>query len=71
MNFEKIGQLIGTMLLLGSVLGWMRIDNWSMQPSIIMGVSGILIFWAGTSLEEKIQNRKHLKNLQREKEEAE
>jgi len=71
MNFEKIGQSIGSMVFLGSVLGWMRIDNWSMQASIIMAVSGILIFWAGTSLEDKIQNRKHLKNLQREKEEAE
>ena len=71
MNFEKIGQSIGSMVFLGSVLGWMRIDNWSMQASIIIAVSGILIFWAGTSLEEEIQNRKHLKNLQREKEEAE
>ena len=71
MNFEKIGQSIGSMVFLGSVLGWMRIDNWSMQASIIMAVSGILIFWAGMSLEDKIQYRKHLKNLQREKEEAE
>ena len=71
MNYEKIGQSIGSMVFLGSVLGWMRIDNWSMQASIIMAVSGILIFWAGMSLEDKIQYRKHLKNLQREKEEAE
>lgn len=66
MNLDKIGQFIGTICLLGAGLAWYRVDNWTIELSITLVVSGIFFLWAGTTLEEKIQTRKVLKKIRRE-----
>ena len=68
MNFEKIGQFIGTILLLGAGMGWYKVDNWTIQLTVIMALSGIFIIWAGSRLEDTLQTRRVRARYQKEEE---
>ena len=58
MNFEKIGQFLGTVLILGAGMGWYKVDNWTIQFTVIFVLSGIFFIWAGSNLQEKLERRR-------------
>ena len=70
MNFEKIGQFIGTVLLLGAGAGWYKVDNWTIQLTVILSLSGIFIIWAGSNLEDKLERRRVRAQYKKEDEEV-
>ena len=53
MNFEKIGQFLGTVLIFAAGAGWYKVDNWTVQFTVILALSGIFLFWAGDKLERR------------------
>jgi hypothetical protein len=70
MNFEKIGQFLGAVLLLGAVMGWYKVDNWSIQFTLILAFSGILLIWAGSNLEDRLERRRAKAQYEKEDKEA-
>ena len=58
MNFEKIGQFLGTVLILGAGMGWYKVDNWTIQFTVVFVLSGIFFIWAGSNLQEKLERRR-------------
>ena len=58
MNFEKIGQFLGTVLLLGAGMGWYKVDNWTIQFTVILASLGIFLIWAGSNLQDKLERRR-------------
>ena len=70
MNFEKIGQFLGTVLLLGAGMGWYKVDNWSIQFTLILAFSGILLIWAGSNLEDRLERRRAKAQYEKEDKEA-
>ena len=69
MNFEKIGQFIGAILLFGAGTAWYRVDSWAIDLTVIMALSGIFIFWAGSSLEEMLRTKRVRARYKKEEEE--
>ena len=70
MNFEKIGQFLGTVLLLGALMGWYKVDNWTIQLTLILSLSGVFLIWAGSNLEDKLERRRVRAQYEKEDEEA-
>lgn len=58
MNFEKIGQFLGAVLIFGAGVGWYKVDNWTIQFTVIFVLSGIFLIWAGSNLQEIIDRRR-------------
>ena len=70
MNFEKIGQFLGTVLILGAGAGWYKVDNWTIQFTVIFVLSGIFFIWAGSNLQEKLERRRVRAQYEKEDEES-
>ena len=69
MNFEKIGLFLGTVLILGAGMGWYKVDNWTIQFTVIFVLSGIFFIWAGSNLQEKLERRRVRAQYEKEDEE--
>lgn len=66
MNFEKIGQFLGTVLIFGAGVGWYKVDNWSIQFTVILASLGIFLIWVG----DKLERRRVRAQYEKEDEEA-
>ena len=69
MNFEKIGQFIFSILVLGAGAGWLNGSNMTVQITVIMVLLGAFIFWAGSSLEEMLRTKRVKAQYKKEEEE--
>ena len=70
MNFEKIGQFLGTVLIFGAGVGWYKVDNWTIQFTLILASLGIFLIWAGSNLQDKLERRRVRAQYEKEDEEA-
>ena len=70
MNFEKIGQFLGGVLLFGALTAWYKVDNWPIQFTVIFILSGIFLIWAGSNLQEKLERRRVRAQYEKEDEES-
>ena len=66
MNFEKIGQFLGTVLIFGAGVGWYKVDNWTIQFTVILASLGIFLIWTG----DKLETRRVRAKYEKEDEEA-
>ena len=69
MNFEKIGQFLGTVLIFGAGVGWYKVDNWTIQFAVILASIGIFLIWAGSNLQDKLERRRVRAQYEKEDEE--
>ena len=70
MNFEKIGQLIFSVLVLGAGAGWLNSSTtMTIKITVIMVLLGAFIFWAGSSLEEMLRTKRVKARYKKEEEE--
>ena len=70
MNFEKIGQFLGGVLLFAALTALYKVDNWPIQFTVIFVLLGIFLIWAGSNLQEILERRRVRAQYEKEDEEA-